>query len=84
MTWAGLRNGDPVRIEGIRMRMASWTFLAHVENRETGEQWVEVVGGRSGDRKLRSFHPEQVFPQGNGRTTRRAASLAEAPQLPLE
>ncbi len=82
-SWAGLRAGDPVRIEGVRLRSASWTFLAHVVNTTTGEQWVEVAGGRPGDRKLRSFRLEQVFPAGRGRTARAAAPLAEAPQLPL-
>lgn len=83
-SWSGVRAGDPVEVSGTRLRSASWTFLAHVRNGATGEEWVEVVGGRSGDRKLRSFRPEQVYPRhGRSATARRAASLAEAPQLPL-
>lgn len=83
-SWAGLRAGDPVDVEGTRLRGARWTFLAHVRNRDTGEEWVEVVGGRSGDRKLRSFRPGQVYaPRGRTAAGRRAASLAEAPQLPF-
>lgn len=82
--WAGLRPGDPVEVAGTRIRSASWSYVAHVRNTETGAEWVEVVGGRPGDRKLRSFLPEQVFPPGAGRARGRTrASLAEAPQLPL-
>lgn len=81
--WAGLRPGDAVHVEGTRLRAASWTFLAHVENRQTGDEWIEVAGGRPGDRKLRSFRPEQVFPASARRAKRSNASLAEAPQLPF-
>ena len=45
--WAGLRPGDPVQVDGTRLRGASWSFVAHVANAETGEEWVEVVGGRA-------------------------------------
>jgi len=85
--WAGLRPGDPVEIAAsARLRSATWSFVAHVRNTETGAEWVEVVGGRSGDRMLRSFRPEQVFPPGarKARAKRsRPASLADAPRLPL-
>ncbi|MGH9082744.1 MAG: DUF7246 family protein [Acidimicrobiales bacterium] len=80
-SWAGVRRGDRVEVAVPRMRGASWTFVAHVVNTVTAAEWVEVVGGRSGDRALRSFRPEQVFPV-TGRGTRRP-SLAEAPQLQL-
>ena len=40
---------------------ASWQFVAHVTNGETGEVWVEVVGGRAGDRAVRSFRPDQLY-----------------------
>ena len=80
-TWAGLQRGDPVAITGSSRR-ATWAFVAHVRNRGTGDEWVEVVGGRAGEHMVRSFPPDQVFPPGNrpGSTT---ASLADAPQLPL-
>jgi hypothetical protein len=79
--WAGLSPGDPVRVEGTRIRSASWTFVAHVTNGETGEVWVEVVGGRPGDRKVRSFRPDQLYaPSGR---PGRDPSLADAPGLPL-
>ena len=41
--WAGLNPGDPVQVEGTRLRGATWAFVAHVTNGETGEAWVEVV-----------------------------------------
>lgn len=84
-SWAGLRRGDPVSVSGTRLRSATWEFLAHVRNTENGSEWVEVVGGRPGDRSVRSFRPEQVFPvrTRRGRTPVAPASLAEAPQLPF-
>jgi hypothetical protein len=79
--WAGLRPGDPVRVDGTRLRGASWEFVAHVTNNETDEVWVEVVGGRAGDRAVRSFRPDQLY----AATARpgRDPSLADAPGLPL-
>ena len=92
--WNGLRPGDPVAIAGPKIRGAQWWFRAHVRNERTGSESIEVVGGRPGDRKIRSFRPEQVYPapsssQGGGARRRRATggdrpSLAEAPQLPFE
>ena len=79
--WAGLRPGDPVLVEGTRLRGASWSFVAHVANVETGEEWVEVVGGRSGDRAVRSFRPDQLYAPSS--RPGRDPSLADAPGLPL-
>lgn len=82
--WAGLRPGDPVEVAGTRLRTATWAYVAHVTNTRTGDEWVEVVGGRPGERTLRSFRPEQVFPPGaRGARGSGAASLADAPRLPL-
>ena len=82
--WAGLRQGDPVEVAGTRLRSATWQFLAHVRNVATGDQWIEVVGGRAGDRTLRSFRPEQIFAPSDKTSRRRPRpSLADAPQLPL-
>ena len=83
--WAGVRKGDPVEVSDTRLRSATWHFVAHVRNVATGDEWIEVVGGRSGDRKLRSFPPSRVF--APTKKTRRGAapvSLADAPRLPLE
>ena len=79
--WAGLRPGDPVQVQGTRIRGASWTFVAHVANTVTGEEWVEVVGGRSGDRAVRSFRPDQLF--AASARPGKDPSLADAPGLPL-
>ncbi len=90
-TWHGLRAGDPVIISGLRMRGADWEFRAHILNRRNGTESIEVVGGRTGDRVVRSFEPERIFPVTGSRRTRSGSggspsdppSLAEAPQLPL-
>jgi hypothetical protein len=68
-------------VEGTRLRGASWEFVAHVTNDGTGETWVEVVGGRAGDRSVRSFRPDQVY--AASARPGRDASLADAPGLPL-
>jgi hypothetical protein len=103
-TWNGLRAGDPVVVAGVPWRRAAWTFRAHVVNRRNGTESVEVVGGRPGDRSVRSFDPGRIYavrgrparstrtasgrPARSGvpsvaRATSGAASLADAPQLPL-
>jgi hypothetical protein len=89
--WNGLRSGDPVIVSGLRLRGASWEFRARVFNRHNGTESIEVVGGRPGDRKIRSFEPERIFAvtgrkktAGSGdRSLSDQLSLAEAPQLPL-
>jgi hypothetical protein len=90
-TWNGLRTGDPVIVAGLHMRGANWEFRAHIVNRHNGTESIEVVGGRPGDRKIRSFGPERIFAvsgrKRSGANPDRAIagqlSLAEAPQLPL-
>ena len=79
-TWAGLKAGDSCEIDDPRARRGSFEFVAFVENLGTGAAWVEVVGGKRGDRKLWSFRPEQVFAPGN---RGKGPSLAEAPRLPF-
>ena len=79
--WAGLRPGDPVVVTGTRIRGASWSFVAQVANAETGEAWIEVVGGRAGDRAVRSFRPDQIY--AASAKPGRDPSLADAPGLPL-
>ncbi len=79
--WAGLRPGDPVQVDGTRLRGATWEFVAHVKNAVTGEEWVEVVGGRPGDRAVRSFQPQQLY--APAARPGRDLSLADAPGLPL-
>jgi hypothetical protein len=90
--WNGVRAGDPVIVSGLRMRGATWEFRAHIRNRRNETESIEVVGGRAGDRRLRSFEPDRIFPvtgsrrarQGSSRSPSDRPSLAEAPQLPLE
>ena len=72
------------------MRGATWEFRAHVRNRNNGAESVEVIGGRPGDRVIRSFEPGRIYAvtaAGRKRSAARATSgelsLAEAPQLPL-
>jgi hypothetical protein len=80
--WNGLRAGDPVEIEGPALRGAEWTFRAYVKNEQNGAESVEVLGGRPGEHRVRSFLPGQVFPRGAKK--RGTPSLETAPQLPLD
>jgi hypothetical protein len=90
-TWSGLRRGDPVIVSGLHIRGAEWEFRAHILNHRNGAKSVEVIGGRPGDRKIRSFEPERIFAvtgrKRHGGDADRSISgelsLAEAPQLPL-
>lgn len=81
--WAGLRPGDPVDVRDTGKRAATWTFVAFVRNVRSGEEWVEVVGGRPGERTTRTFPPARVFPPAAGTRRSAAASFADAPRLPL-
>ena len=73
----------------MSMRGATWEFRAHVVNTKNGTESVEVVGGRPGDRTIRSFEPERIFAATGTRATSAAKavagqlSLAEAPRLPF-
>lgn len=66
----------------------TWEFRAQVVNERNGTESIEVVGGRPGDRKVRSFAPDRVFAV-TGRTGRRSPaageqlSLADEPKLPF-
>lgn len=91
-TWNGLRCGDRVIVSGLHIRGAEWEFRAHVRNRHNDTESIEVVGGRPGDRKIRSFGPDRIFavtgrkkkPGGDPeRSITGQPSLADAPQLPL-
>jgi hypothetical protein len=89
--WNGLLAGDPVVVSGVKARGQQWEFRAHVLNTNNGVETIEVVGGRNGDRTVRSFAPDRIFAvtaKTRGRTIvdeKRIAqaSLAEAPQLPF-
>ena len=77
-------------VSGLSLRGATWEFRAHVVNTHNGTESIEVVGGRPGDRSIRSFGPERIFAvrgsgakRSSGRAPAGELSLAEAPQLPL-
>ena len=70
-----------MEIVGASERGATWRFRAHVRNERNGTESVEVLGGRPGEHRVRSFEPGRVFPAGARRSGR--PSLDSAPQLPL-
>ena len=78
--WSGLSAGDRVEVDDHRAARATFEFVALVENLATGDSWVEVVGGKRGDRKLWSFRPEQIYAPG---AKGRGPSLASEPRLDL-
>ncbi|MCU1362969.1 MAG: hypothetical protein JWM55_797 [Acidimicrobiaceae bacterium] len=83
--WNGVRYGEAVVVNAPRERRQHWTFVAFAVNEATGEEWVEVRGGRSGESKGRSFRPELIFPLGSRKGSKIVGlSLASAPQLALE
>ena len=83
--WHGLSEGDAVVVNGPKERRQHWTFVAYVKNEATGDEWVEVRGGRVGESKGRAFHPDMIFPSNSRKGSRvDGLSLAAAPQLSLE
>ena len=79
-----MRTGDPVVVDGVKERRQFWVFVAHVVNEATGDEWVEVRGGRVGEAKGRSFRPDVIYPGNAKRGSRLVGlSLADAPQLPI-
>jgi hypothetical protein len=84
-SWAGVREGDPVIVNADKEKRLKWVFVAHVQNKVTNEEWIEVRGGRPGEQKLRSFRCELIFP-GTAKKGSRVTglSLRDAPQLSLE
>jgi hypothetical protein len=82
--WNGVRDGDAVVVNSPKERRLNWTFVAHVVNEATGDEWVEVRGGRVGEAKGRSFRPDLIFPSESRKGAHiRGLSLARAPKLPL-
>ncbi|MDE3044631.1 MAG: hypothetical protein KGJ10_07370 [Acidobacteriota bacterium] len=84
-SWRGLRRGDPVAVNVEREYRGQWSFVAFARNEVTGEEWVEVRGGRAGESKGRAFRPEVIFPVNARRGSRFVGpSYVDAPQLALE
>ncbi len=81
-SWAGLVEGDPVAVNVARQSRQRWVFVAHVRNEATGEEWVDVRGGRPGELTRRSFRPDVIYPVRARRGSRiTGPSLYDAPQL---
>lgn len=83
-SWSGLHEGDAVVVDSDRDRRGQFVFVAYVENKATGDAWIEVRGGKKGEAKTRSFLPEQIFPAGarkGGKIVK--PSIVDSPQLPL-
>ncbi|MHB2029321.1 MAG: hypothetical protein ACYCPT_10955 [Acidimicrobiales bacterium] len=83
--WHGVRTGDAVVVNTSKERRQNWSFVAHAQNVTTGDEWIEVRGGRRGESKGRSFRPQLIYP-GNSRRGSRVVgpSLDLAPQLTFE
>ncbi len=82
--WAGLAEGDPVVVNSPKELRQQWVFVAHGRNEVTGEEWIEVRGGRPGEGRGRSFRPELIYPVAARRGSRvTGRSLHDAPQLSL-
>ena len=82
--WHGVRAGDPVCVNAPKELRQRWVFVAHVTNEATGDEWVEVRGGRTGETKGRSFRPELIFAANSKRGARVVGlSLMDAPRLPI-
>jgi hypothetical protein len=82
--WAGLRAGDEVVVDGVKERRQHWVFVAHVMNEATGDEWIDVRGGRIGEAKGRSFRAELIYASGAKRGSRlNGLPLVFAPQLPF-
>lgn len=83
-SWNGVRSGDKVVVNGLKELRHTWTFVAHVLNEATGDEWIDVRGGRVGESKGRSFRPEMIYPSGAKKGSKVVGlSLATAPQLAL-
>jgi len=83
-TWNGVEKGETVLVNGPKERRQQWVFVAHVRNDATGEEWVEVRGGRPGESKSRAFRTELIYPASAKRGSRLVGpSLEAAPRLPL-
>jgi hypothetical protein len=83
--WHGVRAGDVVVVNTNKERRQNWAFVAHAHNVTTGDEWIEVRGGRRGESKGRSFRPDLIYPGSSRRGSRVVGlSLDLAPQLTFE
>ena len=49
--------GSELSIKGERGR---FNFIKHVLNPKTGSEWIDVVGGPTGYKTMRSFHIDKI------------------------
>lgn len=75
--WQGLEPHDEIRVKGKPGQRCRYEFLAFVQNTQTGECFVEVLGGRldrdgTYQRNMRMFSPERCTPPPRRRRPRRA------------
>jgi len=83
--WHGVRFGDLVVVNSPKRTPSTMDLRRARGERATGDEWVEVRGGRVGESKGRSFLPELIYPSGARKGSRvMGLSLATAPQLALE
>ena len=83
-TWNGVETGEPVRVNVPRELRLQWVFIAHGRNEATGEEWVEVRGGRPGESKRRAFRTELIYPVSSKRGSKLVGpSLEAAPRLSM-
>lgn len=76
-------------VSGLVQNGLTWEFRAHVRNTHNGDESIEVIGGRPGERMVRAFAPDRIFPATARRRPRdggrvEGPSLAQAPQLMLD
>lgn len=82
--WNGVAVGDVVIVDDERERRSTFTFVAHITNLTTGDEWVEVHGGKANAQRTRSFRPDQIYPATAKKGSRIVGqSLADAPRLNL-
>jgi hypothetical protein len=82
--WNGVGKGERVVVNGVKERRQQWVFVAHVRNEDTGDEWVEVRGGRPGESKTRAFRTELIHPWSTKKGSRAVGpSLVAAPRLAI-
>ncbi|MBU6233533.1 MAG: hypothetical protein KJS64_04715 [Acidobacteria bacterium] len=83
-TWQGLSEGDLVAVNVERETRSNYSFVAHVTNPETGDEWIELCGGKAGESRIRSFRPDTVYLRSARKGSRFVGlPLAQAPCLPF-
>jgi hypothetical protein len=82
--WHGVVRGETVLVNAPKERRQQWVFVAHVRNVATGDEWIEVRGGRPGESKGRAFRTELIYPSSAKRGSRLVGpSLQFAPRFAL-